>query len=348
MSERLSNTGEREQTGDFENKWDMSDAPTFDPEAAQRRAEAEKPNSFEAEDLQKLDKLQEQLEQMGAREEIVNNPAFQRELNNIASNYGLRTARMVTSEGVQDGEAGKNLLVDCDLSNPNTRKVQNKSRFSFQVLPNGNLTISSARAERDADRKLDFKNGAFRDYEGGLIDEQGLISVIKKENVSQVTTFEMSEDGQQMVVNKLRISEDNTKPVDHRGTYNEMTCFADRSELNRVFDNDGVEQWRTYVGYVPYDRKINARAEDWQNDLDSAKLEYEIPSYMVNEEVEEKETYRRTSEEMMDISYYKRGFAPIELKDVKIRGEHENELVPNNEAGFEIRKALDEQMKARE
>lgn len=343
-NERLSVSGEQESTGDSANHWDMSDAPAFDPEAAQRRSEEDKPNDFEVEDLKNLDKLQNQLEQMGARAEIVHNPAFKRELDDLA--YRFRGARTISSEGVQSDSLKNRLHVDCDLITPyDKRDTQRHGNFIFTVSPNGSLTIGSGKAERTNSQRI-YESSAFQDYDGGLIDDQGNISVIDKENISQVATFEMSKDGQDMLVNKSYISEYNIKPVEHRGKYNQMVSHIFHSETTQSYDRDGVEQWKTYIQYEPYNRKISDAGQDWYGKLEYAQIVTQVPTHLPRV-VEQREEYHRTSPTTMDCQYYEKGFSRVDLKDIRIHGEHEDELV-SNDVGRAISEALAEQRAAKQ
>lgn len=63
------------------NSWQetMSDMPTFDEYIAEKSAESEK-NPLDLESLKDVAGFSEQLEKMGANQEIIDNPAFKRVL----------------------------------------------------------------------------------------------------------------------------------------------------------------------------------------------------------------------------------------------------------------------------
>ena len=217
------------------------------PDAAKWQNLGNETESIETnpEQFREMTKMIEKLQEMGADQRIIDNPAFQKSLSGLMSEYGLKKSQKNSIESIETDD-GLRLTY---TGNHGASDEHDCGRMNVSVDKKGNIVIESAYA--DAKEKYSFKKDAFPGYKGmSLIGDS--IEVRKLENVAETTKFYINQDGSSLSIDKQHVYEDQYNPrlgsLD--GKYYGM-FFEQKRKTKQIYDSNGFEEYREDIIYKP-------------------------------------------------------------------------------------------------
>ncbi len=223
----------------------MADVPSFDEHLAEVSAEEEK-QPLDLESLKDIKGFSEQLEKMGANQEIISNPAFQRILEHILLDSGL--GKGVELEKTHK-ETENNLGFACQrdknvYGNPNEQ--HDRSRFDIDVFRDGNFTIDYAYIDR---YEKDIDSEKFPNFETPL----NTVRSFDDNNFAQQLKFVKQKQADGFNVNILECYENEIAPVVNNPRLDVGLYHKKLIETAQGFNKEGQETSRVVREYAPYD-----------------------------------------------------------------------------------------------
>lgn len=339
MSEKLKNSGETTSSTQS-SAWD--NMPPYDPaRAAALRAQYNNTPSSDSKDLDQSStpetsdqlsdpselkdtaKMATQLEKLGANPAILNNPAFQRELSNLISSYGLLMAHAVDAQS----HTPSNLSLNCKGKHGDARE-HDRSTFNLIAQQDGSFTIECASVDRRAARyHFDELNASPDSYTSSFEDE----------NNATIINFQFNQKDGGFAMYQSSSSESQYYPQDNPGD-KVGHYFAAKSETRRQFDANGDEQFREDVHYTTskldhgnYLSPHLGRTSWTEGNMpDHATFNYlKVLAKQPYGNVTERTSYQRNPDNTIHVRDYANGKA-IEL-DVNMNTQYgTSELIPAN------------------
>ncbi len=312
-------------------EWDeLSKMPDFSQFASQKYEESEQ-KQVTPESLRDVKKLCEQLEKMGVNEQIMSNPAFHRELNNIITMNGLTMADAISGD-IQD----KMLTLE-------SRDVQGDARehdrgyFNFAVGEGGKLTIQNAYSDYSHDRR--YKASFFGQYQGDhLTDSEGYTNCLELEGRAAITEFSISESGDSLIMTESAASATQITPYAARHDAGVGIYSSAVSKLVRQFDKEGVEQYREdyhYKGHS-YDHLNNMMALGMTHDggeIDRASMHILRLANNAPLDITRSEKYQRNDDGTIKVWAYDDKQGNVTIEKCPMNTQYgTDELVPSNDA----------------
>ena len=298
----------------------LSEMPSY-AEHMQKMANAER-KQFSPEDMKDASKMIEQMEQMGARAEIVNNPAFRQMVEDKIIYSGLMMSRKTEMTA---GEHGFGLSSTCEKGDS---RYHDRSNMEITIRDDGSVVIGCACVDRNAAL---LQKDAFR-YNGrfeGATRSDGLVETTMTENIASITEFSATQDGGLHSRERSAFEMQYTEGSGKYGIYSNST-----SETVRQFDQNGVEQYREDASY----QAQNATGHDFVTphlggrDLNGTprRASFNLlrnPS-LASSTVEQRTIYRRNPNGTMHVDDYNHG-EWVKVEDCPINTEHGTEkLIP--------------------
>lgn len=312
-------------------EWDgLSKMPDFSRFIRQMHEESEQ-EQVTPESLKDVKKLCEQLEKMGVNEQIISNPAFHRELNNIITSNGLTMADSVSGD-IQD----KRVTLESKDEHGDARE-HDRGYFNFTVSEDGKLTIENAYSDYNNDRR--YKADFFDQYQGDhLVDSEGYAECLELEGRAAITEFSISESGNRLIMTESAASATQITPYAARHDIQVGIYYSAASKSERQFDRNGIEQYRADSHYKgrSYNHLNNMQTLGMTQDgseIDGASMAILRLANKSSMDIVRSERYKRNDDGTIEVSAYddKKGSVTIEKCPMNTQY-GTDELIPVNGA----------------
>lgn len=239
------NSAEKQNSGSSKG-WEetMANVPTFDEHIAEKAAESEK-NPLNLESLRNVIGFSEQLGKMGANQEILSNPAFERVLDGVLNESGLKFG--VDLEGHNNPDRSE-LSLSClrDKNRFLGSSQHDCSNFRINVRKNGNFTIDYAYVDRE---KLTVNRDAFANAK--LPPNTETVNSYNDINSASRLEFVKHENSSGFNLEIVNLYENQLAPAADSKNLKVGTYFKNASESTRSFNAEGVETSRSNINYEP-------------------------------------------------------------------------------------------------
>ncbi|MBR2641183.1 hypothetical protein IKD49_01840 [Candidatus Saccharibacteria bacterium] len=217
------------------------------PDAAKWQNLGNETESIETnpEQFRETTKMIEKLQEMGADKRILENPAFQRSLSGLMSEYGLKKSQKNSIESIETDD-GLRLTY---TGNHGASDEHDCGKMNAIVDRKGNIIIESAYADVRDD--ISFNKDAFPGYKGtSLIDNT--IEVRELKNVAETTEFCIDQDGSSLSIDKQDIYESQHIPKQKSLDGKEYGIyFEEKGRIKQIYDSNGFEKYREEYSYKP-------------------------------------------------------------------------------------------------
>lgn len=341
MSEKLNQTHEAEPGG--ASGQSQPDYPPFNPDGAEKlkaeyfgqqmQGETAERKDIKPEELCDPAKMREKLEQMGANQEILGNPAFAKILDSRMGGYGLQMSMPDFIEAQDSERSGDKLLTLSYMGEKGDSRYHDRGNMSLRVKSDGSLVLECACADRS---KMQVRAEGFRGYES--LRSDGLVDAIEETNLASITEFYISRDTGNLVVSEQRSNEMQYRPELRSRNGQEAGIYSrSRSETTRQFDAQGVEQYREDAEYPAQ----NLEGHDYLSPHLGGDGGYRterpahasfnlLKNFQKPLEVARRTSYQRNPDGSMHVRDYYEGVSS-EIESCPMNTEHgTDELIPSN------------------
>ncbi len=321
-------SGEAEDSSDTEKSSETKQASTMEESSATdltAEQTIEKP-ALDPESLKDIDQLQDQLEQIGVNEKILTNPAFQRELSKIISGYGLTMAHDVAA----DSESN-NLTLHCQGEHGDSRE-HDRSFFDFNVDEDGHLTLTTACADCDTNKKFDRK--LFPSVSAPETEQY--LDCAEHQNHSALVEFSLTEDGEGLQIDTTDILETQYTPLGTpNNDFKNGLYSISRKESSSVFDAEGKEQFREAKLYESANLSLNYLPHTLGKTLTkidhTSAQELTNPSRPTKKNIIHRETLHRNPDGTINVDIYSSQDGTTNIEKCPMNTQYgDDELIPDS------------------
>ena len=240
-------TSMEEQTPEASNPWQetMANTPTFEQHMNEgKTTESEKP-PLDVESLREVTGFSEQLEEMGANQEILSNPAFKRVLEKVLSESGLKYGTNLEGSN-NPNNSQLELACQRDKNSFLGSSQHDCSNFSINVKENGNFTIDYAYVDRD---KTTMNRAAFAG--ANLPPHTEKVDAFNDVNVASRLEFMKHQSDDGFNIDIIKLYENQLSPTADSKNVRVGIYSETASESTRSFNAEGIETSRSDINYEP-------------------------------------------------------------------------------------------------